>query len=472
MRTVVEQLRRVALLGSEGGPSDGELVESFLIRQDATAFEALLRRHGPMVLGVCRRILRNAHDADDAFQATFLVLARKAADIRPRDMVGHWLYGVAYRTARKALAMNAKRRNKERRALSMCRYEESEDGPPEELLARLDAEVARLPEKYRVPVVLCELEGKSRKQVAKLLSLPEGTLSWRLAHARKLLAQRLAPYGTMLSAGALAAVLTPDTACARVPPTLLAATVRAGLQTVTAGTVSAQVMTLTEGVLKAMFYSKLKLMGTLVLALAVSAGVGLSYRASAADPTQPGKGVPTARAAADELEELRLEVAALRKGLEAMRARVKALESERQTAGVRQRGLNEAPLRLPAKRAGAGTPENPYRLEIRTEARTPREVHLEPHMVTRTVTADVELEKVEPVKVKDVQIRVEPVKVQHYNVENYEVRLVLDPIAQAEAALQQLRKNPNDKQAMQNLANASKALKERSAHRVAPAQKK
>jgi RNA polymerase sigma-70 factor (ECF subfamily) len=158
-----------------------------------------------MVLAVCRRVLRHAQDAEDAFQATFLVLARKASSLRSRELLGHWLYGIAYRTALKARAMNLRRRTRESQArLRSC--PEPADGDSEELLARLDAEISRLPEKYRVPVVLCELQGKSRKDVACLLGLPEGTVSSRLANARKLLARRLKT-GVALSGSLLTAAL-------------------------------------------------------------------------------------------------------------------------------------------------------------------------------------------------------------------------------------------------------------------------
>ncbi|HJT76585.1 MAG TPA: RNA polymerase sigma factor, partial [Gemmataceae bacterium] len=177
MHGVLPHLRRVALLSARDGPPDAQLLESFLARRDEAAFEALLRRHGPMVLGVCHRVLRNRDDAEDAFQATFLVLARKAGAIRSRQLLGSWLYGVAYRTALKARAMTAKRRTKEREAGQMTRPGAPADGVPEELLAALDRELHRLPNKYRAPVVLCELEGKARKEAARLLGLPEGTLS-------------------------------------------------------------------------------------------------------------------------------------------------------------------------------------------------------------------------------------------------------------------------------------------------------
>ena len=177
MNGVLRHLRRAALLSVGDGPSDAQLLQSFLARRDEEAFEALLHRHGPLVLGVCRRVLRNAHDAEDAFQATFLVLARNAGSIRSKQVVASWLYGVAYRTAMKARAMNAKRREKEKKSGAMPRSEPSDDSTQEELLARLDYELSRLPEKYRVPVILCELEGRSRREVARLLGVPEGTLS-------------------------------------------------------------------------------------------------------------------------------------------------------------------------------------------------------------------------------------------------------------------------------------------------------
>src|SRR5437879_5074191 len=128
MKTVVHYLRKLTLPRGGDGPSDGPLLEAFLTRRDEAAFEALLRRHGPMVLGVCRRLLGNAHDAEDAFQATFLVLVRKASTIRPRELVGHWLYGVACRTALKARAMNMKRRIKETEVQNAARSEDRSGG--------------------------------------------------------------------------------------------------------------------------------------------------------------------------------------------------------------------------------------------------------------------------------------------------------------------------------------------------------
>jgi RNA polymerase sigma-70 factor (ECF subfamily) len=157
MERVIRHLRKAVLLPAGGSLTDGQLLESFLGAGGEAAFEALVRRHGPMVLGVCRRILGNAADADDAFQATFLVLLRKASIIRPRDLVGNWLYGVAYRTALRARAMAARRRAKEKEVRAMAKPEARVDDGLEEAIRLLDQELNRLPEKYRLPVVLCEL---------------------------------------------------------------------------------------------------------------------------------------------------------------------------------------------------------------------------------------------------------------------------------------------------------------------------
>jgi RNA polymerase sigma factor (sigma-70 family) len=330
MREIIRHLRRAALLQGGDGPSDAQLLESFVVRREEIAFEALLRRHGPMVLGVCRRILRNVYDAEDAFQATFLVLARKAGSVMPREMVGGWLYGVAYRTALKARTMNAKRRTKERQAGEMPRSKPSAD---EELLEQLDHELSRLPDKYRVPIVLCELEGASRKEAARMLAIPEGTLSWRLAHAKKMLAKRLSRHELAIPLGALAVGLS---------PALRASTLKTAL---TAGAVPAKVLALTEGVIKAMLLTKLKVT-VCVAALALVAGVGatgLTYRAMAEEPKRYSADevfsirVDDRRPAGDDMEALRLEIEALRKELRATKERVKALEDERRG----QRGQNQ-----------------------------------------------------------------------------------------------------------------------------------
>jgi RNA polymerase sigma-70 factor (ECF subfamily) len=194
------------------------LLERFLARRDEAAFELLVRRHGPMVLGVCRRAVRNEADAEDAFQATFLVFVLKAQSIRPRANVGNWLYGVAHNTALKARAMNLRRRHKEREAGEAGHTTPDETWSP--LLELLDEELSALPARYRTPIVLCDLEGLPYRVAAARLGCPRGTLSGRLTRGRALLARRIARHGLPLPAGALAAAFARHAAAA-VPPTLL-----------------------------------------------------------------------------------------------------------------------------------------------------------------------------------------------------------------------------------------------------------
>jgi RNA polymerase sigma-70 factor (ECF subfamily) len=225
MHPLLRYLRQTSL-PSQGQVTDGQLLDRFLAQRQEAAFEELVRRHGSMVLGVCRRILPNNHDVEDAFQATFLVLVRKAASVKPPDLVGHWLYGVAYRTAVRARAVEVKRRAKEQ---VMRRPAEQLQDVWQDALPLLDQELTGLPEKYRIPVVLCDLESKSRKEVAGVLGLSEGTLSSRLARGRALLGRRLSRRGVTLSCGALAALLSAKGSSACVPAPLLSSTLRAAM---------------------------------------------------------------------------------------------------------------------------------------------------------------------------------------------------------------------------------------------------
>jgi RNA polymerase sigma factor (sigma-70 family) len=301
------------LLRDGAGLSDGRLLGSFVERHDEAAFEALVRRHGPMVLGVCRRILGSTHDAEDAFQATFLVLARKAASVSPRELVGNWLYGVAQRTALCARAAQRRRRSREKQVKAMPHPTTEPDAAWQELQALLDQELSRLPVLYWAPLVLCDLEGRSRKEVARHLGVPEGTLSSRLATARRLLAARLARRGLALSGGALATVLATK-AAAGVPPTLVVSTVKAATAfaagSAAAGVVSAKVVALAGGALKAMSMSKLTT-AILVVLVASALGTGAGWFAH-----QALAGKPPDKAVKDEGKKAVAEVKAVIKAVD------------------------------------------------------------------------------------------------------------------------------------------------------------
>jgi RNA polymerase sigma factor (sigma-70 family) len=287
-------LRQAALRHT--GPTDGQLLQRFLGAGDDTAFAALVRRHGPMVLGVCRRVLGHEQDAEDAFQATFLVLARKAASIVPPEAVGHWLYGVAYRAAQKAREAAARRRAHERQA-GLRRPEER--SRPDDRCDDLDREITRLPDIYRAPVVLCALQGLSRQEAARRLGCPEGTLSSRLAKARRLLAKRLGGPGTVVAA------LVAGRATQAAAPMLFtcAAAAAAG------DAVSAGVDLLARGVLNAMLLAKIRTVVTVVfVACTLVAGVAaLAFGRTAEPAREPGAEVPKSVAPAEAVGARRFE---------------------------------------------------------------------------------------------------------------------------------------------------------------------
>ena len=325
LRQVLEQLHRV--FPAPAGQPDGDLLAHFIATRDEAAFAALVRRHGPMVLGVCRRLLRHEQDAEDAFQATFLVLARKAASVVKRESVGSWLYGVACRTARQAAAANARRRARERQVETMPHPEVA---PPEaqDWLPVLDRELERLPGKYRETIVLCDLEGRPRREAARQLGVPEGTVSSRLATARKMLARRLARRGLAPAGAALAA----GVARGAVPAPLVWSTARAAAL-VAAGQLTGApgpAVILMKGVLEAMFMTRLKrTVGVVLVVLAVAVG-GFAYRAGgvpgaaqAAPPEQPEGTRPRT-----ELEALRKENELLKLNLQVVLEKVRTQEEE------------------------------------------------------------------------------------------------------------------------------------------------
>jgi RNA polymerase sigma factor (sigma-70 family) len=267
--------------------TDGQLLQQFLARRDEAAFAALVRRHGAMVLGVCHRVLHNAADAEDAFQATFLVLAHKAPALATRAVLGDWLHGVAQRTALNARRAAARRRVKEQ---ALARPAVQAEAVRNDWLPLLDEELCRLPQKYRLPIVLCDLEGQTRREAAGQLGWPEGTVAVRLARGRALLAQRVLRSAQLLSA-ALPAVLAEGSAQAA-PPGLVHVTVQAALLA-TAGkgpaqaALSAEALGLAQGVLQSMFWNKMKIAALVVLLTLVFASVGgLTFHALA-NPGQP-----------------------------------------------------------------------------------------------------------------------------------------------------------------------------------------
>ncbi len=266
--SVFQQLRRVVLMRDGAGLTDAQLLELFISQKDHAAFEALVRRHGTMVLKVCHRVIRNHHDAEDAYQATFLILALKAASVKPRERVANWLHGVAFRTALNARKLAAKRQGRERQMIAMPEHLAMPIGPCHDLQPLLDQELSRLAEIYRLPILLCDMEGKSIKRTAQQLGWPQGTVAGRLARGRKLLAKRLARHGLAMTGGI---VLLQSSASACVPPSLVAATVKAASayavgKSAAAGLISANVAILMEGVLTTMFLTKLKI-ATAVLVL-------------------------------------------------------------------------------------------------------------------------------------------------------------------------------------------------------------
>ena len=291
-RSAWKQLDDLFRFGVAGQIGDEELLSRFVSigRRDRgepaevaeAAFAALVDRYGSMVLGVCRRVLGDRHEAEDAFQATFLVLARKAGSIARREQLANWLYGVACRTALDARARTRRRKVRERKAHAMSPTESPANNQVDldELRSILDEELSRLPEAYRVAVVLCELEGLSRYAAAQRLGIPEGTLSSRLARAKDLLRRHLAGRGLAPSATTLDAALEPEARAILIPPALAGSTIQAAAR-VAAGAAltevsSTSVVSLTQGVLKAMLIAKFQgLVLGLTSALVVTTGIGV-----------------------------------------------------------------------------------------------------------------------------------------------------------------------------------------------------
>jgi RNA polymerase sigma factor (sigma-70 family) len=312
----LRRLRRLLARPDAEGVTDAQLLQRFVNGRDETAFELLVWRHGPMALGVCRRILHHTHDAEDAFQATLLALARKARSIGKGGSVGSWLYKVAYRVALRARAQSLRRVRHEKQVAELPAVADARAADPawRELGPVLDEELNRLPEKYRAAVVLCYLEGLTNEEAARQLRWPPGTVKTRLARARELLGSRLTRRGLVLSAGLLSAASVSGAVPVRAA--LVSAAVRTAVLGIAgngtaAGVIPAQVARLTEGVLRTMTMVKVKLIAAVLAAgLAVAGAGALSYRALAGEPG-PGRGAD----AAARVEQLKKQIAGLQEEL-------------------------------------------------------------------------------------------------------------------------------------------------------------
>jgi RNA polymerase sigma factor (sigma-70 family) len=302
-RVVLRELRTLFNLGAIGELTDGQLLERFATSGGESAelaFAALVERHGPMVLRVCRSALRDRHDADDAFQATFLVLVQKARALWVKDSLGPWLHRVAHRVATRARHSEARRRDHERRAAAMSPMLAPEPDSRDELMALVHDEIDRLPERYRVPIVICDLQGFTHEKAARHLGWPLGTVKSRLARAREILRGRLSRRGLGLHAGLLIAGKGPAAALRAVeavlPPSLAESTVAAATALASgraAGAISAGVTILIRQGLKTMFLNKLKLASIALLFFGAAAATTVGVLAQSGARFKPMPAGPT-----------------------------------------------------------------------------------------------------------------------------------------------------------------------------------
>jgi RNA polymerase sigma factor (sigma-70 family) len=323
--SVLRYLRRIAVSGD-----DARLLEQFACHGDEGAFERLVVLHGPMVLGLCRRLLRHEQDAEDAFQATFLTLARKAATIKKQESLPSWLYKVAYRAA-----CQARRRDLTNRMSVLSRVAAKTESDAAELHGVLDEEIAGLAEVYRRPIVLCYLQGKTHEEAARLLGWPRGTVATRLARAKEQLRHRLTRRGWRFSAAAIALALGDKALAATLPVGLVKATAACLSET---GGASPKVVALTEGVLRMLWFNKLKMVAGVLLAVVVAGtGVGLVLLQTWAEAAQAEQGQETRKqaqvaaqkssgqSALAEVAELRKQVDLLDRKLDAALKEIKRL---------------------------------------------------------------------------------------------------------------------------------------------------
>jgi HlyD family secretion protein len=295
------QLRTLFNLGTIRELTDGQLLERFATgggEAAELAFAALVERHGAMVLRVCRSVLADTHDAQDAFQATFLVLVKKARGLWVRDSLGPWLHQVAYRTASCARLAAARRFRRERCAAE-SRKEARVEVHDDDLAVVLHEEIERLPERFRAPLVLCDLEGTSHEQAARHLGWPIGTVKSRQARGRERLRDRLRRRGVAPQAATLAAALRPEGVRAFVSSALVESTIKAASQFVTLRTIAqGSAVSLAQGVLSSMYFARwLKIASILLFLGATTSGVGLlAQKGTQVAPPPTGAALPAGRA--------------------------------------------------------------------------------------------------------------------------------------------------------------------------------
>jgi RNA polymerase sigma factor (sigma-70 family) len=340
--------------------TDRQLLERFAASRDDTAFEALVHRHGPLVWGVCRRLLRHHQDAEDAFQATFLVLARKAGAIRRPELLANWLYGVACRTAARARADAGRRRAREHAAAVPAIVSPSSDIVWQDLRPVLDEEVQRLPAMYRAPFVLCYLEGRTNEEAARQIGCPKGTVLSRLTWARQWLRQRLERRGVTLAAGGVVALLEQPAAPASVSAQLVETTIRTVVVQETARSVAGGIIAtgpaaLAQGVLNQMILTQLKAVAGVVLLIGV-VGVGaLTYAgqrggsqpASADPPDARNEGLALPLGKNPDMQLARLQLEAAIKDLIQVQADTRKVRAEITLAQAQEKKA-AAPPKLPA----------------------------------------------------------------------------------------------------------------------------
>ena len=302
---VTRELRAIIDGGTVAGLSDGQLLERFASHRDAEAelaFTALVMRHGPLVFGVCQSLLRNPHDAEDAFQVTFMVLARKAGSLRQPERLGPWLHGVAHLTARRLKDKNARRKSHETEAAvySDRAHPSSGSSQPLHALANHDEiealhrEIDRLPARYKTAIVLCDLQGLTHEEAARRLGLRVGTISSQVSRARERLRRRLDRRGLAYPGGIVAAAID-STRPSVLPNVLVGSTVKNVMSLSTglaAGSVPASIVSLSQGVLRSMLFAKIRLIFAALVGLGAAAtGVGVGVGVVGRDP-QPAPQQP------------------------------------------------------------------------------------------------------------------------------------------------------------------------------------